>query len=101
MHQQVQLEWYQERSTWNCADWEHIVFSDKSRFLLCPDDRRKRSSPQQERERDKHLEHGHFLVLTKGHQKEKGQMKCSISLKDRPQNPDWHEYKNVNYTWKH
>ncbi|UYV79213.1 hypothetical protein LAZ67_17001537 [Cordylochernes scorpioides] len=31
-----------ERSTWNCADWGRIVFSDESRFLLCPDDRRKR-----------------------------------------------------------
>ncbi|UYV63662.1 hypothetical protein LAZ67_2005222 [Cordylochernes scorpioides] len=28
--------------TCNCADWERIVFSDESRFLLCPDDRRKR-----------------------------------------------------------
>ncbi|UYV82611.1 hypothetical protein LAZ67_22000131 [Cordylochernes scorpioides] len=32
-----------ERSTWNCADWGHIVFSDEFRFLLCPDDRRKRA----------------------------------------------------------
>ncbi|UYV68887.1 EPM2AIP1 [Cordylochernes scorpioides] len=35
-------QWCRERSTWNCADWGRIVFSDKSRFLLCPDDCRKR-----------------------------------------------------------
>ncbi|UYV66242.1 hypothetical protein LAZ67_4000956 [Cordylochernes scorpioides] len=35
-------QWYRERSTWNCADWGSIVFSDESRFLLCPDDSRKR-----------------------------------------------------------
>ncbi|UYV81341.1 Transposase [Cordylochernes scorpioides] len=42
VHRQVRLQWCQERSTWNCADWGRIVFSDESRFLLCPDDRRKR-----------------------------------------------------------
>ncbi|UYV84181.1 hypothetical protein LAZ67_X001457 [Cordylochernes scorpioides] len=34
--------WCRKRSTWNCADWGRIVFSDDSRFLMCPDDRRKR-----------------------------------------------------------
>ncbi|UYV62778.1 hypothetical protein LAZ67_2001908 [Cordylochernes scorpioides] len=42
VHRQVRLQWCRERSTWNCADWGRIVFSDESRFLLCPDDRRKR-----------------------------------------------------------
>ncbi|UYV70219.1 hypothetical protein LAZ67_7002224 [Cordylochernes scorpioides] len=37
----IRLQWCRERSTWNCADWGRIVFSDESRFLLCPDDRRK------------------------------------------------------------
>ncbi|UYV65011.1 hypothetical protein LAZ67_3002812 [Cordylochernes scorpioides] len=41
VHRQVRLQWCRERSTWNCADWECIVFSDESRFLLCPDDRHK------------------------------------------------------------
>ncbi|UYV70264.1 Transposase [Cordylochernes scorpioides] len=41
VHRQVRLQWCRERSTWNCADWGRIVFSDESRFLLCPDDRRK------------------------------------------------------------
>ncbi|UYV75101.1 SIM2 [Cordylochernes scorpioides] len=41
VHRQVQLQWCRERSTWNCADWGRIVFSDESRFLLCPDDHRK------------------------------------------------------------
>ncbi|UYV78516.1 Transposase [Cordylochernes scorpioides] len=36
------LQWCRELSTWNCADWGRIVFSYESRFLLCPDDRRKR-----------------------------------------------------------
>ncbi|UYV63751.1 hypothetical protein LAZ67_2005502 [Cordylochernes scorpioides] len=42
VHRQVRLQWCREQSTWNCADWGRIVFSDESRFLLCPDDRRKR-----------------------------------------------------------
>ncbi|UYV65536.1 hypothetical protein LAZ67_3004622 [Cordylochernes scorpioides] len=42
VHRQVRLQWCWERSTWNCADWGRIVFSDESHFLLCPDDRRKR-----------------------------------------------------------
>ncbi|UYV82953.1 B3GNT1 [Cordylochernes scorpioides] len=42
VHRQVRLQWCRERSTLNCADWGRIVFSDESRFLLCPDDRRKR-----------------------------------------------------------
>ncbi|UYV69232.1 CNOT6L [Cordylochernes scorpioides] len=37
----VRLQWCRERSTWNCADWGRIVFSDESHFLLCPDDCRK------------------------------------------------------------
>ncbi|UYV69295.1 hypothetical protein LAZ67_6003159 [Cordylochernes scorpioides] len=41
VHRQVRLQWCRERSTWNCADWGRIVFSDESRFFLCPDDRRK------------------------------------------------------------
>ncbi|UYV72355.1 hypothetical protein LAZ67_9002766 [Cordylochernes scorpioides] len=36
------MTWCRERPTWNYADWGRIVFSDESRFLLCPDDRRKR-----------------------------------------------------------
>ncbi|UYV82240.1 hypothetical protein LAZ67_21001434 [Cordylochernes scorpioides] len=42
VHRQVRLQWCRERSPWNCADWGRIVFSDESRFLLCPDDRPKR-----------------------------------------------------------
>ncbi|UYV61174.1 hypothetical protein LAZ67_1003709 [Cordylochernes scorpioides] len=42
VHRQIRLQWCRERSTWNCADWGRIVFSNESRFLLCPDDRRKR-----------------------------------------------------------
>ncbi|UYV70155.1 hypothetical protein LAZ67_7002015, partial [Cordylochernes scorpioides] len=42
VHRQVRLQWCRKRSTWNCADWGRIVFSDESRFLLCPDDRHKR-----------------------------------------------------------
>ncbi|UYV73539.1 Transposase [Cordylochernes scorpioides] len=42
VHLQVRLQWCRERSTWNCANWGRIVFSDESCFLLCPDDRRKR-----------------------------------------------------------
>ncbi|UYV70360.1 hypothetical protein LAZ67_7002668 [Cordylochernes scorpioides] len=38
----IRLQWCRKRSTWNCADWGCIFFSDESRFLLCPDDRRKR-----------------------------------------------------------
>ncbi|UYV65957.1 GSPT1 [Cordylochernes scorpioides] len=37
VHRQVRLQWCRERSTWNCADWGRIAFSDETRFLLCPD----------------------------------------------------------------
>ncbi|UYV69420.1 hypothetical protein LAZ67_6003530 [Cordylochernes scorpioides] len=30
VHRQVRLQWCRERTTWNCADWERIVFSDES-----------------------------------------------------------------------
>ncbi|UYV69340.1 hypothetical protein LAZ67_6003272, partial [Cordylochernes scorpioides] len=42
VHRQVRTQWCRERSTWNCADWGRIVFSNECRFLLCPNDRRKR-----------------------------------------------------------
>ncbi|UYV64648.1 hypothetical protein LAZ67_3001488 [Cordylochernes scorpioides] len=29
----VRLQWCRERSTWNCADWGRIVYSDESRFF--------------------------------------------------------------------
>ena len=42
MHRQQRLQWCRARSTWNCSDWERIVFSDESRFELSPDDQRRR-----------------------------------------------------------
>ncbi|GFV58424.1 uncharacterized protein TNCV_4035991 [Trichonephila clavipes] len=35
------LQWCMARSGYNHADWGRIVFSDKSRFQLCPDDHRR------------------------------------------------------------
>ncbi|GFV76215.1 transposable element Tc1 transposase [Trichonephila clavipes] len=38
----VRLQWGLARSGRNHADWECIIFSDESRFQLCPDDHRRR-----------------------------------------------------------
>ncbi|GFW87248.1 transposable element Tcb2 transposase [Trichonephila clavipes] len=37
-HRQLPLQWCQARSMWNVTDWQKVVFSDESRFLLGTDD---------------------------------------------------------------
>ncbi|GFX89585.1 transposable element Tc3 transposase [Trichonephila clavipes] len=37
-HRQLRLQWCQARSMWNVTDWEKVVFSDESRFVLGTDD---------------------------------------------------------------
>ncbi|GFW52951.1 HTH_Tnp_Tc3_2 domain-containing protein [Trichonephila clavipes] len=39
-HRQLRLQWRQARSMWNVTDWQKVVFSDKSRFVLGTDDNR-------------------------------------------------------------
>ncbi|GFW87192.1 uncharacterized protein TNCV_5125461 [Trichonephila clavipes] len=39
-HQQLCLQWCQARSMWNVTDWQKVVFSDESRFVLGTDDNR-------------------------------------------------------------
>ncbi|GFW64453.1 transposable element Tcb1 transposase [Trichonephila clavipes] len=41
-HRQLRLQWYQSRSMWNVTDWQKVVFSDDSRFVLGTDDNRVR-----------------------------------------------------------
>ncbi|GFY01644.1 transposable element Tc1 transposase [Trichonephila clavipes] len=41
-HQQLRLQWCQARSMWNVTDWQKVVFSDDSRFVLGTDDNRVR-----------------------------------------------------------
>ncbi|GFV31826.1 transposable element Tcb2 transposase [Trichonephila clavipes] len=41
-HQQLLLQWCQARSLWNVTDWQKVVFSDESRFVLGTDDNRVR-----------------------------------------------------------
>ncbi|GFU60686.1 transposable element Tcb2 transposase [Trichonephila clavipes] len=41
-HRQLRLQWCQARSMWNVADWQKVVFSDESRFVLGTDDDRVR-----------------------------------------------------------
>ncbi|GFY01091.1 transposable element Tcb2 transposase [Trichonephila clavipes] len=41
-HCQARLLWCLVRLGWNHADWGHIVFSDESRFQMCPDNHRRR-----------------------------------------------------------
>ena len=41
-HCRARLQWCMARSTWNDADWGRIVFSDESRFVMYPDDQRRR-----------------------------------------------------------
>ncbi|GFX71114.1 transposable element Tcb2 transposase [Trichonephila clavipes] len=39
-HRQLRLQWCQARSMWNDTDWQKVVFSDESRFVLGTDDNR-------------------------------------------------------------
>ncbi|GFX88522.1 transposable element Tc1 transposase [Trichonephila clavipes] len=41
-HQQLRLQWCQARPIWNVTDWQKVVFSDESRFVLGTDDNRVR-----------------------------------------------------------
>ncbi|GFT75435.1 transposable element Tc1 transposase [Trichonephila clavipes] len=41
-HRQLRLQWCQARSMWNVTDWQNVVFSDESRFVLRTDDNRAR-----------------------------------------------------------
>ncbi|GFW50171.1 transposable element Tc1 transposase [Trichonephila clavipes] len=41
-HRQLRLQWCQARSMWNVTDWQNVVFSDESRFILGTDDNRVR-----------------------------------------------------------
>ncbi|GFV99073.1 transposable element Tcb2 transposase [Trichonephila clavipes] len=41
-HRQPRLQWCQARSMWNVTDWQKVVFSDESRFVLGTDDNRVR-----------------------------------------------------------
>ncbi|GFV73312.1 HTH_Tnp_Tc3_2 domain-containing protein [Trichonephila clavipes] len=41
-HRQLRLQFCQARSMWNITDWQKIVFSDESRFVLGTDDKRVR-----------------------------------------------------------
>ncbi|GFW18007.1 HTH_Tnp_Tc3_2 domain-containing protein [Trichonephila clavipes] len=41
-HRQLRLQWYQARSMWNVTDWQKVVFSDESWFVLGTDDNRVR-----------------------------------------------------------
>ncbi|GFV89482.1 transposable element Tcb1 transposase [Trichonephila clavipes] len=42
-HRQLRLQWCQARSMWNVTDWQKVVFSDESRFVLGTDDNRVRA----------------------------------------------------------
>ncbi|GFX31611.1 hypothetical protein TNCV_688591 [Trichonephila clavipes] len=37
-HRQLRLQWCQARTVWNVTDWQKVVFSDESRFVLGTDD---------------------------------------------------------------
>ncbi|GFV89734.1 transposable element Tc1 transposase [Trichonephila clavipes] len=41
-HRQLRLQWCQARSMWNATDWQKVVFSDESRFVLGTEDNRVR-----------------------------------------------------------
>ncbi|GFU92017.1 transposable element Tcb2 transposase [Trichonephila clavipes] len=41
-HRQLRLQWCQARSMWNVTDWQKVVFSDESRFVLGTNDNRVR-----------------------------------------------------------
>ncbi|GFY00587.1 HTH_Tnp_Tc3_2 domain-containing protein [Trichonephila clavipes] len=41
-HRQLRLQWCQAKSMWNVTDWQKVMFSDQSRFVLGTDDNRVR-----------------------------------------------------------
>ncbi|GFX18983.1 transposable element Tc1 transposase [Trichonephila clavipes] len=41
-HRQLRLQWCQARSMWNAIDWQKVVISDESRFVLGTDNNRVR-----------------------------------------------------------
>ncbi|GFX36588.1 HTH_Tnp_Tc3_2 domain-containing protein [Trichonephila clavipes] len=41
-HRQLRLQWCQASTMWNVTDWQKVVFSDESRFVLGTDDNRVR-----------------------------------------------------------
>ncbi|GFW73644.1 HTH_Tnp_Tc3_2 domain-containing protein [Trichonephila clavipes] len=41
-HRQLRLQWCHARSVWNVTDWQNVVFSGESRFVLGTDDNRVR-----------------------------------------------------------
>ncbi|GFV92763.1 transposable element Tc1 transposase [Trichonephila clavipes] len=41
-HRQLRLQWCQARSMWNVTNWQKVVFSDESRFVLGRDNNRVR-----------------------------------------------------------
>ncbi|GFS68143.1 transposable element Tc1 transposase [Trichonephila clavipes] len=41
-HRQLRLRWCQAKSVWNVTDWQKVVFSDESWFVLGTDDNRVR-----------------------------------------------------------
>ncbi|GFV33353.1 transposable element Tcb2 transposase [Trichonephila clavipes] len=41
-HRRLRLEWCRARGNWTAAEWNQVVFSDKSRFNLSSDDNRVR-----------------------------------------------------------
>ncbi|GFT42404.1 transposable element Tcb2 transposase [Trichonephila clavipes] len=41
-YRQLRLQWCQARSMWNVTDWQKVVFSDESLFVLGTDDNRVR-----------------------------------------------------------
>ncbi|GFW01566.1 transposable element Tc1 transposase [Trichonephila clavipes] len=41
-HRQLRLQWCQARSMWNVTDWQKVVLSDESRYVLGTDDNRVR-----------------------------------------------------------
>ncbi|GFS66354.1 transposable element Tcb2 transposase [Trichonephila clavipes] len=41
-HRQLRLQWCQSRSMWNVTDWQKVVFTDESRFVLWTDGNRVR-----------------------------------------------------------
>ncbi|GFT03290.1 transposable element Tcb2 transposase [Trichonephila clavipes] len=42
-HQRLLMEWCHARGNWTAAEWNQVVFNDKSRFNLSSDDNRVRA----------------------------------------------------------
>ena len=68
LHQQVHLDWAQDRINWTDNDWDPVLFTDQSRYCLDFTDRHAGGWSRGERFQDANIsEHGRYGLITTLH----------------------------------